>query len=544
MADVIERRSFLAGTAATVAAAGAIPAMGVAPAAAQTEKVLRIAMTASDVPLTAGGPDNGFEGFRFTGYTIYDALINWDLRPSDKPAPLAPGLATSWVVDPQDRTRWTVRLRPDVKFHDGSTFDADAVIWNIVKLFDDKAAHYDGRAAAQVKSRIGSLASWRKVDSLTVELTTRVEDAFFPYQLTFLLIASPAQFETVGRDWQAFAQRPSGTGPFRLDRLVPRERAELVANAAYWDPARRPKVDRIVLRPIPEASARTAALLSGQVDWIEAVAPDEAARIVSSGGRVATNDYPHGWNYMLSFQPDSPFGDVRVRKAINLAIDREGLKQALNGYMKPATGMVQPGSPWYGRPSFAIRHDPAEAKRLLAEAGYGPGKPLTFKVIVSTSGSGQMQPLPMNEFIQQNLADVGVTLEFDVMEWGTLLGRWRVGALAAQNKGDAALNVSAGLFDPFSAFVRYFDSAYAAPKGFNWGGWKSPDYDAMVRAAQTAFDPVEQDKRLADLHARAVDDALFVWIAHDVNPRGLAKRVKPFAVANSWYVDLTAVEVA
>ena len=137
--------------------------------------------------------------------------------------------------------------------------------------------------------------------------------------------------------------------------------------------------------------------------------------------------------------------------------------------MKPALGMVQPSAP-FGKPTFQLRYDPAEAKRLLAEAGYGPGNPLTFKTIVSTSGSGQMQPLPMNEFIQQNLVDVGVKVDFDVMEWGALLARWRAGALSPQNKGDAALNVSAGLFDPFSALVRYFDSAYAAPAGFNWGG--------------------------------------------------------------------------
>ena len=530
----IDRRAFVAGSAA-VASAG--------PASAQAEKVLRIAMTAADIPLTAGGPDNGFEGFRFTGYTIYDALINWDLRPSDKPAPLTAGLATEWKVDPSDRTKWTIRLRRGVTFHDGSDFNADAVVWNIAKLLDEKAPHFDQRGSAQIRTRLGSLAAWRKVDDATVELTTRVEDAFFPYQLSFLLISSPARYEAVGRDWQAFAAKPSGTGPFRLETLVPRERAELVADKAYWDASRRAKVDRVILRPIPDAGARTAALLSGQVDWIEAVLPDQAAQIRSSGGRVETNDYPHGWNYMLSYQPDSPFRDVRVRKAVNLAIDREGLKTVLNGYLKPSVGMVQPGNPWFGNPSFKIRHDPAEAKRLLAEAGYGPANPLTFKVIVSTSGSGQMQPLPMNEFIQQNLADVGVKLEFDVMEWGALLTRWRIGAQAPQNKGDPALNVSAGLFDPFSAFVRYVDSAFMAPKGFNWGGWSNPEYDALVKTAQTTFDPVDQDKALAAIHTRAVDDALFVWICHDVNPRGLGAKVKPFRPANSWYVDLTAVEV-
>ena len=540
MTGSIGRRTFLVGTVSSAA----ITAVGIpGPAKAQTEKVLRIAMTATDIPLTTGGPDNGFEGFRFTGYTIYDALINWDLSPSDKPAKLAPGLAVSWNVDSADRKKWILKLRQGVKFHDGSDFDADAVIWNIVRLFDDKSPQFDQRASAQVKGRLGALAAWRKIDNATVELTTRSEDAFFPYQLTFLLITSPKHFEKVGRDWLAFASQPSGTGPFKLERLQPRQRAELVANKEYWDAARRPKVDRVILYPIPEANSRTAALLSGQVDWIEAVSPDQTAQITAAGGRISTNDYPHGWNYMLSFQPDSPFRDIRVRKAINLAIDREGLKKVLNGYLKPAVGMVQPGNPWFGNPSFKIRYAPEEAKKLLAEAGYSASKPLTLRVIVSTSGSGQMQPLPMNEFIQQKLADVGVKLDLEVMEWGTLLARWRAGALAPVNKGLPALNVSAGLFDPFSAFVRYFDSVYAAPNGFNWGGWSNPDYDALIRKAQTTFDPVEQDKLLAEIHTKAVDDALFVWICHDVNPRGIAKKVKPFALANSWYFDLTQIDV-
>ena len=117
-----------------------------------------------------------------------------------------------------------------------------------------------------------------------------------------------AQFEKVGRNWQAFAEKPSGTGPFRLERLVPRERAELVANREYWDVARRPKVDRLVLRPIPEANARTSALLSGQVDWIEAVAPDQAAKIKASGARVTTNEYPARLELHAELPADSPSG--------------------------------------------------------------------------------------------------------------------------------------------------------------------------------------------------------------------------------------------
>ena len=514
------------------------------PAAAAGEKVLRIAMTASDIPLTTGGPDNGFEGFRFTGYTIYDALINWDLSRADQAAPLTPGLATDWHVDPADPTRWLFTLRPGVTFHDGAAFDADAVIWNFDKLLTNTAPQFDPKQSAQIRGRITSLKRWEKTGPLSVALTTVAPDSFFPYSLTFVLFSSPAQFEKLGRDWLKFAFAPSGTGPWKLATLRPRQSAELVANPAYWDTARRPKLDRVVLLPVPDTSARTAALLSGQVDWAEAPDPDQVPKLRQAGMQVLSNVYPHAWNYMPSFQPGSPFTDIRVRKAINLAVDRDGLTKLLGGLMVPAVGMVPPNSPWFGSPKFKIGYDPDEARRLLAEAGYGPAKPLQFKVAISTSGSGQMQPLRMNEFIQQNLADVGVKLELEVMEWEALLVHWRAGAASPMCAGEAALNVSAGTFDPFNAFIRFYSGAQAAPKGLNWGGFSNPNYDALISRAQTSFDPAARDAALAELHARSVDDALFIWIAHDVNPRGLSPKVGGVVQPQSWYIDLTGVTLA
>src|SRR5512139_1740906 len=105
----------LAGAVLAVALFGAVAA----PAAAQ-EKVLRIAMTAADIPRTLGQPDQGFEGNRFTGIPMYDALTHWDLSKSDAPSVLIPGLALSWAVDAKDKTKWVYKLRPGVKFHDGS----------------------------------------------------------------------------------------------------------------------------------------------------------------------------------------------------------------------------------------------------------------------------------------------------------------------------------------------------------------------------------------------------------------------------------------
>jgi ABC-type transport system substrate-binding protein len=149
----------------------------------------------------------------------------------------------------------------------------------------------------------------------------------------------------------------------------------------------------------------------------------------------------------------------------------------------------------------------------------------------------------MNEFIQQNLAAVGVKVEFEVVEWGALLTRWRSGAQAPANDGVTALNSSTGTFDPFNAFIRFFSSQYKAPNGFNWGQFANPEFDALIARAQLTFDPVEQDRLLAELHTRAVDDALLIWVCHDVNPRAISAKVTHVVQPQSWYIDLATVDV-
>ncbi|MFN3448542.1 MAG: ABC transporter substrate-binding protein [Roseococcus sp.] len=511
------------------------------PAAAQG--TLRIGMTAADIPLTHGQPDQGFEGNRFTGIPLYDALTAWDLSRADRASTVISGLATEWSVDPNDRTRWVFRLRPNVRFHDGSPFNADAVVWNVRKVLDRDAPHFDPRQVGVTATRMPTLRRAEKIDELTVALFTSEPDSLLPINLTNLFMASPAHWEALRRQhptaeatWNAFAANPSGTGPFRLTRLVPRERAEMVRNDAYW--GERARLERIVLLPIPEANARTAALLSNQVDWIEAPAPDAVPQLRARGMQIASNPQPHVWPWQPCFLEHSPLRDVRVRRAINLAIDREGLRTLLGGMMQPAVGTVPPGHPWWGNPSFQIRTDKAEARRLLAEAGYGPQRPLNLRVQISASGSGQMQPLPMNEFLQQDLRQVGVNVEFDVIEWNALFTNWRQGCGHPSARGAHAINVSFAAMDPFFAMVRFWDSKMAAPVSNNWGMFSDPRFDELVAAARNAFEPAERDAALARLHAAGVDEALFIWIAHDVGPRAMSPRVRGHVQPQSWFVDL------
>ncbi len=170
------------------------------------EKTLRIAMTAADIPRTLGQPDQGFEGNRFTGIPMYDALTQWDLSKTDGPSVLIPGLATSWTTDAKDRTKWVFKLRPGVKFHDGSALNADAIVWNVRKVLDKDAPHFDARQVGVTASRMPTLRSARKIDELTVELTTSEPDAFLPLNLTNLFMASPAH-------WQKKMDAASSTNP-------------------------------------------------------------------------------------------------------------------------------------------------------------------------------------------------------------------------------------------------------------------------------------------------------------------------------------------
>src|SRR5581483_6208698 len=182
-------------------------ALALSVTAAHAETVVRYGMSMADIPLTTGQPDRGAGAYQFTGYTIYDPLISLDMSIADKPGRLVPGLATEWKVDEADKKKWRFTLRKGVKFHDGSAFNADAVIWNFDKVLNDKAPQFDKRQSAQVKTRLPSVASYAKIDDDTVEVTTKTIDSFFPYQMLWFLISSPAQYEKLGKDWDKFASQ-------------------------------------------------------------------------------------------------------------------------------------------------------------------------------------------------------------------------------------------------------------------------------------------------------------------------------------------------
>jgi ABC-type transport system substrate-binding protein len=517
-----------------------------APALAQERGgTLRIGMTAADIPYTGGQPDQGFEGFRFIGFQVYDGLTRWDLSQGDTLPELVPGLAQSWEVLKYDPTKWIFHLRRGVKFHDGSDFNADAVLWNWEKIRNKDAPQYDPKQAGISHWATTEMQSWRKIDDHTLELTTTRPTSFIPFQLTYILFASPAQWEKAGRNWGTFVTAPSGTGPFKLTKLTPRERAELEPFKAYWDPKRVPKVDKVLLLPMPEPTTRLAALRTGQVDWIEVPPPDGIPSLRQAGFQIVLRPYPHNWAYSLNISK-APWNNKLVRQAANFAIDREGLCQSLlNGTCVPEIGVVSPDHPWFGNPKVRYEYNPAKAKELLKQAGYdGKDKRVKSSMLISTSGSGQMLPLPMNEYVQENLRAVGIDLELVPIEWNVMIQRYFKGFHHPDNADLGGMNISLHFVEPHGALLRRFHSAYVPPKSTNIMPFTNAEFDRLVEAAETAFDPQDRDSLLARAHEIVVEEAPWVFIVHDLNPRAMSPKVKGFVQAQSWFQDMTPVWIA
>jgi peptide/nickel transport system substrate-binding protein len=348
---------------------------------------------------------------------------------------------------------------------------------------------------------------------------------------------SKCAVEKVNYDYAQYAKAPAGTGPYKFVRVVPRERLELVKNAEYWNPARVPKHDRMVLIPMPEATTRAAALLAGQVDFVEAPSPDTIPRLKSAGMNVITLPYPHNWHYQLNFV-EPPFNDLRVRRAANHAMNRDEMVDMLGGVAQPGYAIYTPTSKLYGNP-IKYEYDPKKATALLKEANCYP---CAISLAISTSGSGQMQPLPMNELVKAQLEAVGFKVKLEVMDWNTLLatfwGGWE------KNPNVDAINVSLSVLDPVSGFLKHFSTSNRGPVGLNWGWYDNKEFDALNDKVQATFDDAERTRLLQKMHEMVVADAGRVFIVHDLNPRALSPKLKGFVQAQSWFQDMTPIVVS
>lgn len=311
--------------------------------------------------------------------------------------------------------------------------------------------------------------------------TTRLA-SYRPYLQAYVLITSPASFARAGGVWAEQAKAPAGTGPLRVTRFTPRQSVELARWDGCWDAAGKAKLDRVVLLPMPEANTRLATLRSGQVDRIEVPPPDTILGLRQAGFTITTGSYPHVWPWV--------FNTVR-------------------------------------------------------EAGFNARRPLRASIAISTSGSGQMVPLPMNGFLRQSLKQhCGAEITFEVMEWNVLLGRLRANPNTAREWANVAASNNSLVSSDISQMARWFLTSNFTPAGSNMGHWGDAELDRLPTGIENERDQATINAAIAKAHERLVDNPPWLWMVHGLNPRAMTRRVRNLVSAQSWFIDLARIDLA
>ena len=255
--------------------------------------------------------------------------------------------------------------------HDGTPWNAEAAKFNLDRMTNPNFEYHQPIAVGLMRWLWQDLESYEVVDEYTFRLKLTQPNSEFLRRLTAggsgtPRMISPASVKKFGND--GVEQHPVGTGPFKFEERVIGEKLSLIRNPDYWDPSRLPKYDRLIIRGIQEVATRELALISGEVDIIATPSPDSIEYLKARGLKVITG--PVSTIYMLWVNFKEPIlQDVRVRRAICMAIDREGMsKYHRRGFAQPARGILNYGGPGYD-PNFRdCEYDPDKARKLLAEA--------------------------------------------------------------------------------------------------------------------------------------------------------------------------------
>ena len=338
--------------------------------AAQAEKVITIAQYADAISLDPQDTNDN------ASYSIEKPMIEGLIGFNEKMEQI-PQLAEKWDASPDARV-YTFHLRKGVKFHDGTPFNAAAVKANF-----DRVRNPENKLKRYTLYKI--ISQIDVIDDSTVRFT--LSEPFGAMIATFAHpaggINSPAAVEKYGKD---YGKNPVGTGPYKFVEWVPNDHITMVKNPDYWDKNNAAKVDKIIVKPVPEDGTRIAMLQKGDAQFINPV-PYIQAEVVKGDRNLSLASTEAVYTFWVAMNVQKkPFNDLRVRQAMNYAINKEAIiKAVLRGHGKPADSPLAPRV-WGYTPVKTYPYDPAKAKALLAEAGYPNG----FK----TSCAGSPKRIP------------------------------------------------------------------------------------------------------------------------------------------------------
>jgi peptide/nickel transport system substrate-binding protein len=424
------------------------------------------------------------------GYHVFDHLAARDL----KTGKVGPGLALSWRT--VDETTWEVKLRQKVKFHDGSPFTARDVKASFDRVLDEKNK-------LTARGNHTKIKSVEVVDDYTVRFKTDGPYPLFAERLSALVMQSEKVIKEKGHEWMQ--ENPVGTGPYKLVKWSKKQEHLLVRNDDYWGP--KPAFKYVRVRIIPEQATQIAELMSGGVDVIKAVPPDQMD-VINKSGAARTSTSPILRTSFLQLDQagrtgKNPFQDKRVRQAANLAVDMDAIiKHVLNGLGDRTATTINPMAFGYDPSLKPYKQDAAAAKKLLAEAGYPSG----FEVGFLTTAPIVEPALPQtSEAISADLAKVGIkTKKRYVGEVGPYVN------LVRDGKADPMFEWSWGYYSIFDADAILYDVMRC---GEPYSYYCNPALDDLIVQGRSTLD----QKKRAEVYIRAqklaFEDAayLFKW---------------------------------
>ena len=462
-----------------------------------------------------------------TSVLMHEPLIRYKVGSDGE---LEPALAEKWSVS-DDGLTYTFNLRKGVKFHDGTPFNAEAVKFNYDRMLPANAQPRM-QAAKPVFGRTDRIET---PDESTVKIIQKERQGSLAIQLAGISgwIMSPTALKKYGED---YTSHPTGTGPFMFDSWDRDAQFVVKANPDYW--GGKPKLDRVILKVTKEATVRVDQLLTGEADVITDIAPLDVARVEGGADSAILTAPPINFAVMGFLMFRKPFDDIRVRKAINMAINREALVKFLYKDKGIVLDAPLPKASWaYNSDLKGYPYDPDQAKKLLAEAGYPNGfsfEALTFSQARPYCPLGMVK---VGEVVQADLKKVGVNMTLRLMP-----GVGETEDAAARGEGDAYFTGYFFSGDPGPIFDQIWSSSAAAPKGGNLPRYSNPEVDKLITESLPEPDQAKRKATYWKIQELLMADAPMVFINSYATMRGIRKAVTNFVIQPDqfdylWLVD-------
>jgi peptide/nickel transport system substrate-binding protein len=457
----------------------------------------------------------------FTG-NVYEALVA-----RGKDMKLVPALATKWTQT--SPTVWRFDLRKGVKFHDGTPFTADDVVFSFARGAAD---------GSDMKGYTSPIKAVRKINDLTVEVETTAPFPILPDTLTSLYIMSkkwcednkaerPVDRRKGVENTASF--RANGTGPFRLKERQPSTRTVIVRNFAYWGPIEG-NVDEVVFTPIGNDATRVAALLSGEIDVMEPVPLQDVDRVKSSGNLDVLQgpelrtiflgmDQKRDELQFSNVKGKNPFKDKRVRQAFYQAIDIDSIKsRVMRNAATPTALMVGPGVRGFQADmNKRLPYDPDGAKKLLAEAGYPNG----FEVGMNCPNDRYVNDGPICQAVAANLARIGVKVNLQAETKNTYFPK-----ILRRDTSFYLLGWTPSTGDAHDAMSALMATPTDKGQGqFNLGSYSNAKFDELTGKIQSETDEAKRNAMIREAFKIHQDDIGHIPLHQQALAWGLRKNV-------------------